>query len=138
MRSFTGLALALAVSACSTGYTPIAQQPPPRASTPVTPQPRPTEAFRAPPTQPANGLSGILGSQAAALTQRFGAAKIDLQEGDARKLQFLGRDCVLDVFLYPRASGADPVAAHVEARLRSNGSAVDRESCIREVEAQPR
>jgi hypothetical protein len=135
MRSLTALLLAFAVSACSTGYTPIAQKPPPRASAPVVPQPRPTKPFRAPPAQSATGLNGVLGSQAEALIRRFGTARIDLQEGDARKLQFLGRACVLDVFFYPRAEGAEPLAAHVDARLRSNGSAVDRESCIREVEA---
>ncbi|HSJ77215.1 MAG TPA: hypothetical protein VK913_00650, partial [Erythrobacter sp.] len=47
------------------------------------------------------GLQGVIGSPVAALTRRFGTPRIDLAEGDARKLQFAGRACVLDIFLYP-------------------------------------
>ena len=82
------------------------------------------------------GLEGVIGSPAGALTQRFGAPRIDLAEGDARKLQFAGASCVLDIFLYPPRPGAEPTAAHVDARLRQGGAAVDGGACIREVEAQ--
>ena len=70
------------------------------------------------------------------LTQRFGQARIDLTEGDARKLQFLGSACVLDIYLYPESEGAQPVATYVEARRRSDGADTDRADCIREVERQ--
>lgn len=80
------------------------------------------------------GLSGVIGSPAAALTRRFGTPRIDLAEGDARKLQFGGQTCVLDIYLYPMAAAAEPTATHVEARTRKGGAAVDPAACIREVE----
>lgn len=82
------------------------------------------------------GLEGVIGSPAGTLTQRFGTPRIDLAEGDARKLQFAGASCVLDIYLYPPRPGAEPTAAHVDARLRQGGAAVDGGACIREVEAQ--
>lgn len=82
------------------------------------------------------GLGGVIGSPAAALTRRFGQPRIDLAEGDARKLQFAGRACVLDIFLYPVAASSEPTATHVEARLRQGGAPVDPGACIREVEAR--
>ncbi|MFU7527042.1 hypothetical protein [Qipengyuania sp. ASV99] len=80
------------------------------------------------------GLVGIIGEPAASLTQRFGMARIDLAEGDARKLQYVSGTCVLDIYLYPLAANADPVATHVETRARENGAATDRAQCIAEVE----
>ena len=82
------------------------------------------------------GLEGVIGAPASLLTQRFGAPRIDLAEGDARKLQFAGASCVVDIYLYPAASGAEPVAAHVDARLRQGGGVIDGGACIREVEAK--
>jgi len=81
------------------------------------------------------GLDGVIGAPAAALTRRFGSPRIDLAEGDARKLQFAGPACVLDIYLYPvTASAPEPTATHVEARLRQGGAPTDPGSCIREVE----
>jgi len=82
----------------------------------------------------AAGLEGVIGSPAAALTRRFGTPRIDLAEGDARKLQFGGQACVLDIYLYPLAAGAEPTATHVEARIRQGGAEADPGACIREVE----
>lgn len=82
----------------------------------------------------AAGLGGVIGSRADALTGRFGQPRIDLAEGDARKLQFAGRSCVLDIYLYPVAAAAEPTATHVEARLRQGGAPADPGACIREVE----
>lgn len=82
----------------------------------------------------AAGLGGVIGSRADALTGRFGQPRIDLAEGDARKLQFAGRSCVLDIYLYPVAAAAEPTATHVEARLRQGGAPADPGTCIREVE----
>lgn len=80
------------------------------------------------------GLGGVIGLPAAALTRRLGAARIDLAEGDAHKLQFTGASCVLDIYLYPLSAGAQPTATHVEARLRQGGAPVDPGACIREAE----
>ncbi|MEL7519837.1 MAG: hypothetical protein AAFN48_12890, partial [Pseudomonadota bacterium] len=84
----------------------------------------------------AAGLESVLGQRAGSLTQRFGKARIDLKEGDARKLQFLGTGCVLDIYLYPREERGEPVATHVEARSLSDGEDTDRARCIREVERE--
>jgi hypothetical protein len=80
------------------------------------------------------GLDGVIGSPAAALTARFGQPRIDLAEGDARKLQFAGPSCVLDIYLYPLAAAAEPTATHVAARIRQGGALIDPGVCIREVE----
>ena len=53
-----------------------------------------------------------------------------MAEGDARKLQFSGTACILDVFLYPGAPGREPQATYVEARRGSDGKDVDRASCV--------
>ena len=79
------------------------------------------------------GLEGVIGVPAAALTGRFGAPRIDLAEGDARKLQFAGATCVVDIYLYPLAAAAEPTATHVEARLRQGGAPADPGACIREI-----
>jgi hypothetical protein len=81
------------------------------------------------------GFSGVIGVTAPALLQKFGKARIDLAEGDARKLQFVGQSCVLDIFLYPLGRGQPPVATHVEARLRNGGAPIDPGRCIEELSA---
>ena len=82
----------------------------------------------------ASDLDSVIGQGAASLVQRFGKARIDLVEGDARKLQFASDACVLDVYLYPLQANAQPVATHVEARQRVGGADADRARCIAEVE----
>lgn len=76
------------------------------------------------------GLENVIGQSASQLVRRFGSARLDIAEGDARKLQFTGEPCVLDVYLYPLRPGAQPVATHVEARRASDGRAVDRAACV--------
>ena len=117
--------VALAGCASSGGSGPVAAP---------TPAPVRAGVVRVPVTMAPQGLEGVIGQDAGTLTRRFGAPRIDLAEGDARKLQFSGSSCVLDIYLYPMRPDAEPVAAHVEARLRQGGAAVDRGDCIREVE----
>lgn len=118
-------ALGLAVSGCVGG---------PKPAAPLPPQPVRSGVIRVPQVMAPQGLEGVIGMGATALTQRFGSPRIDLAEGDARKLQFVGQTCVLDIYLYPPRIGVDPTAAHVAARLRQGGAAVDQGACIREVE----
>jgi hypothetical protein len=120
-----GLGIALGACAGGGGAPAPARPtaPPTRSSIVVVPQ------VMAP-----QGLDGVIGSSAERLTRRFGDPRINLAEGDARKLQFAGQGCVLDVYLYPVNAGAAPTATHVEARLRQGGAAVDAGACIREVE----
>jgi len=85
--------------------------PPPSAYTPV-------------------GLEAVLGANMAALVAQFGAPDLDLREGPARKLQFLGPACVLDAYLYPPRGGrGEPVVTHIDARL-PDGREMDRSSCV--------
>ena len=78
----------------------------------------------------APGLEGVIGASRAELTRQFGAARLEVWEGDARKLQFTGAACVLDVYLYPGAPGREPQATYVDARRASDGKDVDRATCI--------
>jgi len=109
--------------------------PPPRPATtqaipPTRPVAPPAAGFRVPEIQRAPGLEGVIEQDTASLTRQFGAPRLDVHEGDARKLQFTGQACVLDVFLYPLSQGAEPVATYVEARRASDGQEVDRAACV--------
>ncbi|MCB2080610.1 MAG: hypothetical protein KDE55_23305 [Novosphingobium sp.] len=76
------------------------------------------------------GLEGVIGATTADLTRQFGTPRLDVWEGDARKLQFSGTACVLDVYLYPMAQGREPQATYVDTRRASDGKDVDRASCV--------
>ncbi len=88
---------------------------------------------RAPPKAQAlvaPGLEGVVGATREDLLSQFGPARLDVWEGDARKLQFAAAACVLDVYLYPPAPGREPEATYVNARRSSDGLDVDRAACI--------
>lgn len=74
-------------------------------------------------------FESVIGSTASALVARFGEAALDVREGPARKLQFSGRDCILDAYLYPPRANVEPVVTHADAR-QPNGSEMDRDSCV--------
>jgi hypothetical protein len=76
------------------------------------------------------GLESVIGATSADLIRQFGPARLDVTEGDARKLQFSGTTCILDVFLYPVAAGREPRATYVDARLASDGKDTERTACI--------
>lgn len=141
MRRLLPLLLVPLIAGCVTASpTPTPQQPQrsntpgsqPRPSTiiPPTVPPRPTPGFRAPQVQHAPGLEGVIEQNTGALVRQFGSPRLDVREGDARKLQFSGTACVLDVFLYPLRQGGEPVATYVEARRASDGQEVDRAACV--------
>lgn len=135
MRKLSVAIVSLALAACSAGsgatYGPSVSTPVPKASKAAAEAP---DAFKQPKMQRSGGLESITGKRADTLLQRLGRARIDLVEGDVRKLQFAGETCVLDIYLYPLSAGADPIATHVEARQRSGGAAVDKGQCLAEVE----
>ena len=134
-----GFALLLFPLAAACTAVPPARQPgpPPVIRPPVTgvpptrPVAPPATQFRPPEIQHAPGLEGVLQENAATLQRLFGQPRLDVREGDARKLQFSGTACVLDVFLYPLRTGTEPVATYVEARRASDGAEVDRAACAR-------
>ncbi len=131
------LGLLPALAACATAVPQAGQ--PQGATRPGVRAP----AVRIPPTQPAPsatgfrsakvmnlpGLDGIIGAERAGLLSRFGQPRLDVVEGDVRKLQFVGTACVLDIFLYPPVPGAEPRATYVDARRSSDGLDVDRAAC---------
>lgn len=136
---------ALLLSACSggAGNQPVRGTRPPPAAKPVKPGKRGPVAVTSPVRRPARpvtpppariqtipGVEGVIGAGVAQLTREFGTARLDVWEGDARKLQFSGTPCVLDIYLYPPAAGREPQATYVEARRPSDGKDVDRAACI--------
>ncbi len=126
--------LGAALSGCATGGGPSPARPASaRGQVAAAPHSR-SSIVVVPEVMSPQGLSGVIGSPAAALTRRFGTPRIDLAEGDAHKLQFAGASCVLDIYLYPVSAGTEPSATHVEARLRQGGAPADPGVCIREVE----
>ena len=64
------------------------------------------------------------------LIQRMGQPALQIREGPGLKLQFRGRSCILDAYLYPPTdgSGAERVT-HVDTRLE-NGSDTSQPACI--------
>lgn len=130
----TTLALAPLLAACGgSDAGPVkSASAAPQARTPYLAAVRPPVRGQPPAARIQNlpGLEGVIGANAAELSRRFGAPRLDVWEGDARKLQFGSDACVLDVYLYPSAAGRDPQATYVDARRPSDGQDVDRASCI--------
>ncbi len=127
VRLIFSLGFGLLLSACASGGTV--------SPAPKSPVKAPIRApGHSPPPKPrviaGPGLEGVVGARAQDLIDQFGPARLDVWEGDARKLQFTGQPCVLDVFLYPAAPGREPEATYVEARRASDGQDVDRASCV--------
>ena len=83
------------------------------------------------------GLDGVMGSNARGLMSQFGRPDLELSEGPTHKLQFLGAACVLDAYLRPPRSGAEPVVIHVDAR-QPDGREMDRASCVAALSARIR
>ncbi len=108
----SALACLIFVSACAT--TP---PPKPRAVPTLSAPMRPT------------GLERVLGQDTKALTALFGAADQDVREDGARRLQFAGPFCILDAYLYPARTGAEPVVTYLDAR-QPDGKDIDRASCV--------
>ncbi len=95
LRFAISLALLPLVTACGGGggAQPKVQS---ASSKPALTIPRaPTRS--APPSarvQSAPGLEGVIGATPAELARQFGTARLDVWEGDARKLQFAGDACL--------------------------------------------
>lgn len=117
----------LLLAACGEGGGEVAR--PARLPAPPIPVPERVTGPAAPAPTPANADS-IRGQTARTLIAQFGRPRIDLQEGPARKLQFAGAACVLDVYLYAPGTGrGEPVATHFDTRLR-DGQPVNAASCV--------
>lgn len=111
-------------SSADSGQSPAAQVPP---TDPLPPRPRARPD--APAAQQIAGLETVLGLDAAQLIAMFGDPRLDVTEGDVRKLQWVGAPCVLDIYLYPNVAGGQ-LAAYIDARRASDGLDVDRVACV--------
>ncbi|HQS69003.1 MULTISPECIES: hypothetical protein [unclassified Novosphingobium] len=133
------LPLALLLASCGGDMVPPGRATPVRttkvpARTTV-PRPAPVQRPSAQ-VQMAPGLEGVIGADALQLGRVFGTPRLDVIEDDARKLQWSGTACILDVYLYPQAGGARPTATYVEAR-RGDGREVDRAACVTALRKAP-
>ena len=124
------LLLAACVGAPKTA-TPVVTRPAiPQAVPPSEAPPPPQQGFRAPEIMNAPGLEGVIRASGTQLLNMFGPPRLDVTEGDMKKLQFAGQACVLDVYLYPLQERGEPVATWVQARRASDGREVDRAACV--------
>lgn len=132
-RLLLSLGLAALLAGCSSARGGEANSaatvtpPPPERVVVRQPVRRPPAGAR---VQALPGLEGVIGATNPELIRQFGPARLDVWEGDARKLQFSGTACVLDVYLYPERPGDEPQATYVDARRPSDGQDVDRAACV--------
>ena len=130
------LAVVPLLAACGGGGGKVAsasvKAPPKATSAASAAAPRPPMRYRPrnPVVQNLPGVEGVIGANAAGLTRQFGQPRLDVWEGDARKLQFSGTACVLDAYLYPEKPGAEPTVSFIDARRATDGLDVDRAACV--------
>nr|NUR36885.1 hypothetical protein [Sphingomonas sp.] len=114
MRRSIALSLTLRLAACMRAP----QQPPAATPAPVVEAPR--------------ARSELGGLTANELVGHFGLPALQIREGTSLKLQFRGRSCVLDAYLYPQSGGTLRVT-HVDTRSL-NGADTDQAACISSLE----
>lgn len=122
-QTITACAIALIFAGFVSAPLAYAQTRPP-ASVQRTAPPIPVRPATGP-----KGLEAVMGKDVATLKRLFGEPRLDVVEVHGRKLQFVGKACVLDMFLYPEGKGRTEIVTYVDAR-GSDGAAVDRASCI--------
>jgi hypothetical protein len=94
----------------------------------VRPQVQPEVAQPATPITPpaARQLIGLTPQE---LVGHFGAPALQVHEGSSLKLQFRGRTCVLDAYLYPSQNNGTMRVTYVDTRA-SSGVDMDQAACI--------
>ena len=135
IRVIAFVATTVILGGCTTATTETARPAPAAVATvPTTPAPtrvrpgRKSSRVATPLALP--GLEGVIGADSAGLVRLFGPPRLDVVEGDARKLQFSGDACVLDAYLYPPEENREPVTTYLDARRASDGQDVDRAACV--------
>ncbi len=73
--------------------------------------------------------SSLVGLTPQELVGRFGNPALQIREGTSLKLQFRGRRCVMDAYLYPSGNSGTLKVTHVDTRLPSGGE-IDQAACI--------
>lgn len=107
----------LLLGACSSAVPPPRSTPPPVATAPPPTMVRPVQN------------NSLIGQSADAVGRMFGKPRLDVVEGAARKLQYEGSACVIDIYFYAPRAGTDAVATHVDART-PDGRNAEPESCV--------
>ncbi|KUR72249.1 hypothetical protein AQZ52_02920 [Novosphingobium fuchskuhlense] len=138
VRHLLALPALLALAACGGSSDAVRPLPPPPAPKGIHPAPPAVIQTQRPKAhlQVLPGLEGVIGADADALTRQFGTPRLDVREGDSRKLQWSGVACVLDAYLYPPDGGGRPTATYVDAR-RGDGRDVDRAACVAALRQSP-
>ncbi len=90
------------------------------------PEPAKVETPAAPQTKELS--ADLIGANAGDLIKAFGPPALQIREGPGLKLQFRGRACILDAYLYPSQAGAPEKVTYVDART-SSGSPTDGAQC---------
>lgn len=111
MRRIVPLAAAFFLAGC------IAREPAPPAAAPAPAAPQKQVVHH-----------DLMGATAGQLIQIFGQPALQVREGPGLKLQFRGRSCVLDAYLYPQGTQGERVT-HVDTRVAS-GNRTDRDQCV--------
>jgi hypothetical protein len=143
-RNLLALPALLALAACGSddaSLRPLPSPPPKPAQFQPAPPPAQQPSSQSPGRRTAQvlhapGLEGVIGADGDALTRLFGPPRLDVREGDARKLQWSGAACVLDAYLYPADNGGRPTTTYVDAR-RGDGRDVDRGACVAALRQTP-
>ncbi len=117
MRALAAISIILLLSACGEEIArPVA----------AISRPEPHGPHHAPHDEASGSM---IGANADALVRQFGSPRLDIRDGDARKLQWSGTACILDAYLYPGDHGGPATATFIDAR-RGDGRDVDRAACI--------
>ena len=112
MRRILPFAAALLLTACATRAPEL-----------------PNENVQTPTAPPKKEIgSDLIGASAGELIQAFGQPALQVREGPGLKLQFRGRACILDAYLYPPQQGGSERVTYVDART-SSGGATDHDQC---------
>ena len=115
MRHHLLVAAALLLASCATA---------PRQSAPEVPEIVET---------PRTARSGLAGLTAGELVGHFGNPALQVREGTSLKLQFRGRSCVLDAYLYPSQGDNTLRVTHIDTR-GLNGADMDQAACVSALE----
>lgn len=105
-----------ALGGCAAAVPPRSAPPPVRPAAPAPTIVKPVQS------------NSLIGQSPDAAQRLFGKPRLDVTEGAARKLQFEGTACVIDIYFYAPRAGAAPVATHVDART-PDGRNAELNSC---------
>ncbi len=105
---YSAILATLLLAGCATTPAP--------APRPAAPPERTAAAYPVRPVLDKRGLEAVMGKDVGTLKRLFGEPRLDVVEVVGRKLQFTGKACVLDAFLYPDGKGGAEIVTHVDAR----------------------